>query len=458
MIERLLLAEGALARDELDAAERQFGLVADADPRNAIAVVGLARVALRRGDPEAARALATRALDIDPDEAAAARLLTELDREAAGVISGGLPRACRACRGHSGARLRRRTPRRRWRRTPRLSRRGHGGAAGSTACVAAADPGYASTMRILITGGAGYVGSVSLEALVDAGHEVVVLDSGVSDNPSSDLRGAPRVRGSYADRALVADLLASHRIDAVLHCAARSLVGQSMEQPALYFEENVAGGIALLGAMRDAGVNRLVISSTASVYGQPDASPISEDAPLRPINVYGETKRTLEAAAGWYARAYGLRVAALRYFNVAGASARNGEVHDPETHLIPNALKAVLGGPKLNIWGDGYPTPDGTPIRDYLHVVDLGDAHRLALEATAPGDERTDAMLICNLGSGRGFSVREVIAAIERVIGQARPAGRRPAPRGRPAGARGRHRPGPRPPRAGHPPARRSTR
>ena len=272
-------------------------------------------------------------------------------------------------------------------------------------------------MRILVTGGSGYVGSVSVEHLVESGNEVVVLDNGVSDNPAADLRGAPVVRGTYGDRPLVARLLADHRIDAVLHCAARSLVGDSMREPALYFGENVGGGIALLDAMRDAGVGRLVISSTASVYGEPESSPVAEDAPLRPINVYGESKRTLEAIAGWYARAYGLRVAALRYFNVAGASARNGEVHDPETHLIPNILKAARGGPPLNVWGDDYPTPDGTPIRDYLHVVDLAEAHRLALEATAAGDTRTDAMLICNLGSGRGFSVREVIAAAEGVIG-----------------------------------------
>jgi len=277
-------------------------------------------------------------------------------------------------------------------------------------------------MRILVTGGAGYVGSVSVEHLVDEGHEVVVLDSGVSDNPAADLAGASLVRGTYGNRPGIAALLTTNRIEAVLHCAARSLVGQSMAEPALYFQENVVGGIALLDGMRDAGVNRLVISSTASVYGEPDSSPVREDAPLRPVNVYGESKRTLEAAAGWYGRAYGLRVAALRYFNVAGASARNGEVHDPETHLIPNALKALLGGAPLNVWGDDYPTPDGTPIRDYLHVVDLADAHRRALEATAPGDARTDTMLICNLGSGRGFSVREVIAAIEGVVG-------RPVPR-----------------------------
>ncbi|MEO5703427.1 MAG: UDP-glucose 4-epimerase GalE [Candidatus Limnocylindrales bacterium] len=273
-------------------------------------------------------------------------------------------------------------------------------------------------MRILVTGGAGYVGSVSVEHLIDSGHEVVVLDNGVSDNPAADLVGSAIVRGSYGDRPLVRDLLATHGIDAVLHTAARSLVGESMREPALYYGENVAGGIALLDAMRDAGVVRLVISSTASVYGEPESSPVREDAPLRPINVYGETKRSFEAAAGWYGRAYGLRAAALRYFNVAGASERNGEVHDPETHLIPNIIKAVRGGAPLNVWGDDYPTPDGTPIRDYLHVRDLAAAHRLALEATAPGDQRTDAMLTCNLGSGRGFSVREVIAAAERVIGR----------------------------------------
>jgi UDP-glucose 4-epimerase len=276
-------------------------------------------------------------------------------------------------------------------------------------------------MRILVTGGAGYVGSVSVEHLVESGHDVVVLDNGATDNPAANLVGAAVVRGSYGDRAAVAGLLREHAIDAVLHCAARSLVGESMREPALYYGENVAGGVALLDGMRDAGVARLVVSSTASVYGAPDSSPVREDAPLRPVNVYGETKRTFEAAAGWYGRAYGLRAAALRYFNVAGASSRNGEVHDPETHLIPNIITAALGGPPLNVWGDDYPTPDGTPIRDYLHVLDLAAAHRLALEATAPGDPRTDEMLICNLGSGRGFSVREVIAAAERVIGQAIP-------------------------------------
>ncbi len=273
-------------------------------------------------------------------------------------------------------------------------------------------------MRTLVTGGAGYVGSVSVEALVAAGHEVVALDNLATASGAADLGGADLVEGTYTDRHYMAELLRDRRIDAVLHCGARSLVAESVRDPALYFRENVAGGIALLEAMRDAGASRLVISSTAAVYGIPESSPISEDAPLRPINPYGESKRSLEAAAGWFASAYGFRAASLRYFNVAGASDRNGELHDPETHLVPNALAAAAGGAPLTLFGDDYPTPDGTPIRDYVHVLDLAEAHRLALEATAPGDPRTEALLLCNLGSGRGFSVREVIAEAERVLGR----------------------------------------
>jgi len=274
-------------------------------------------------------------------------------------------------------------------------------------------------MRILVTGGAGYVGSVSVEHLAGAGHDVVVLDSYATARPGANLAGAALVRGTYTDPAAVAALLRDQRIDAVLHCGARSLVGESIREPALYFRENVAGGIALLEAMRDAGVERLVISSTAAVYGVPDATPIPEDAPLRPINPYGESKRSLEAAADWFARGYGLHAVSLRYFNVAGASATNGERHEPETHLIPNILRAVSGGGPLTVFGTDYPTPDGTPIRDYVHVLDLAEAHRLALEATAPGDRRTgDRLLVCNLGSGTGFSVSEVLAAAERVLGR----------------------------------------
>jgi UDP-glucose 4-epimerase len=273
-------------------------------------------------------------------------------------------------------------------------------------------------MRILVTGGAGYVGSVSVEHLAAAGHDVVVLDTYATARPGANLAGATVVHGTYTDRDAVAALLRDEQLDAILHCGARSLVAESIREPALYFRENVAGGIALLEAMREAGVNRLVISSTAAVYGVPDATPITEDAPLRPINPYGESKRSLEAAAGWFATAYGLRAVSLRYFNVAGASATNGERHEPETHLIPNALRAVSGGAPLTLFGTDYPTPDGTPIRDYVHVIDLAEAHRLALEATAPGDERTDRLVACNLGSGVGFSVREVIAATERVVGR----------------------------------------
>jgi UDP-glucose 4-epimerase len=289
-------------------------------------------------------------------------------------------------------------------------------------------------MRILVTGGAGYVGSVSVEALVAAGHDVVVLDNLSTGHDWADLAGARLVRGSYGDGALVAPLLRNERIDAVLHCAARSLVGESMTDPAGYYRDNVTGALALLEAMRAAGVGRLVISSTAAVYGVPEATPIPEDAPLRPINPYGETKRAFEGAAAWYGAAYGLRSVSLRYFNVAGASERNGEVHAPETHLIPNLLAAVAGdGPALTLHGDDYPTSDGTPIRDYLDVEDLAAAHLAALEATAARDAASAPALVCNLGSGLGFSVREVLAAAERVLG-------RPVP----------HQVGPR--RAGDPP------
>jgi UDP-glucose 4-epimerase len=271
-------------------------------------------------------------------------------------------------------------------------------------------------MRILVTGGAGYVGSVSVEALVDAGHEVTVLDNFATAGPGANLGDAELLRGTYGDLDAVRALLEERRIDAVLHCAARSLVPESVREPALYYMENVRGGLALLEAMRLAGVHRIVISSTAAVYGEPDAVPIPEDAPLRPINTYGETKRTLETAADWYSRAYGLRSVALRYFNVAGASERNGERHDPETHLIPNLLRSAARGEPFTLTGTDYPTPDGTTVRDYLHVVDLADAHRLALEATADGGPVGDRLIPLNLGSGRGFGVREVISVAEGVL------------------------------------------
>ena len=308
-------------------------------------------------------------------------------------------------------------------------------------------------MRVLVTGGAGYVGSVSVEALVAAGHDVLVLDD-LSNGHRDALPGGVRLaQGSYGDSAVVGQLLANTPVDAVLHCAARSLVGESVLDPALYYRENVAGGVAFLEVLREAGVRRLVFSSTAAVYGTPASVPIREDAVLAPINPYGETKRTFEGALRWYAAAYGLRSVSLRYFNVAGASGRNGEVHAPETHLIPNVLAAAEGRAALTVFGIDYPTPDGTCIRDYLHVEDLARAHVLALEATSPGDPRTAgpapdsgaapagraaadrrtapndragaaasdgvgvAALAINLGNGGGFSVREVLSAAETVVG-----------------------------------------
>jgi UDP-glucose 4-epimerase len=270
-------------------------------------------------------------------------------------------------------------------------------------------------MRVLVTGGAGYIGSVTVEALLAAGHEPVVMDDCSTGHAGAVPEGVPLLRQNYAVEASTMDALRDHRIDAILHCAARSLVGESIREPARYYRQNVAGGIALLDAARAAGGGRVVFSSTAAVYGEPDATPIPEDAPLRPINPYGETKRTFEGALDWYGRAYGLRSVSLRYFNAAGASAAYGEVHDPETHLIPNILGAVERDVELELFGGDYPTPDGTPIRDYIHVVDLADAHIRALEAT--GAETAPAFVACNLGSGSGFSVREVVAAAEDVVG-----------------------------------------
>jgi UDP-glucose 4-epimerase len=269
-------------------------------------------------------------------------------------------------------------------------------------------------MRILVTGGAGYVGSVTVERLIDAGHEVTVLDTLVTGHRDAVEPLATFVEGSLGDRALVEQVLRERGIEAVLHCAARSLVSQSMTDPALYYHENVVGGVSLLDALLAAGVDRIVFSSTAAVYGEPERVPIAESDPARPVNPYGATKLAFEGAMRFYG-IHGLRSMSLRYFNVAGASERHGEDHDPETHLIPNLLKAARTGTPATLFGDDYPTPDGTAIRDYIHVVDLADAHLLALEWTgsaAPGTSE-----VVNLGSGRGFSVREVIDAAGAVVG-----------------------------------------
>jgi UDP-glucose 4-epimerase len=280
-------------------------------------------------------------------------------------------------------------------------------------------------MRILATGGAGYIGSISVEAFLAAGHEVTVLDDLSTGHADAVPQGARLEVGTYGNTAAVATLLERHKIDAVFHCAAKSIVGESMTDPAKYFLENVCGGIALLEAMRATGVRRIAFSSTAATYGMPERTPILETDPLRPINAYGETKRSVEGAIRWYGHAYGLRSVILRYFNAAGASKLNGEFHQPESHLIPVILGAAQAGSPLTLFGDDYATPDGTCIRDYIHVEDLAAAHTLALEATDPASLRTGPAsgpcepLICNLGNGTGFSNLQVVAAAEKVVGHA---------------------------------------
>ncbi|CAN5593959.1 UDP-glucose 4-epimerase GalE [soil metagenome] len=269
-------------------------------------------------------------------------------------------------------------------------------------------------MRVLVTGGAGYIGSVTVERLVEAGHDVSVIDSLVTGYRDSVHPGADLVVASLLQPGPLEELLRERHVEAVVHCAARSLVGQSMKDPGLYYRENVVGGLALLDTLRAAGIDRIVFSSTAAVYGEPEKVPIREGAPTRPVSPYGASKLAFEGAMRWYA-AYGLRSVTLRYFNVAGASARYGERHDPETHLVPSVLAAAAGARPLVIHGDDYPTADGTAIRDYIHVLDLADAHLAALELTGrmgPGAE------VCNLGTGSGFSVNQVLEVARGVVGR----------------------------------------
>jgi UDP-glucose 4-epimerase len=273
-----------------------------------------------------------------------------------------------------------------------------------------------------VTGGAGYVGSVTVERLLEAGHAVVVVDDLSTGHRASVAPEATYVDVRYGDVHAMTRLMGDQAIDAVLHCAAKSVVPESIADPALYNHENVVGGVALLDAMRAADVRRLVLSSTAAVYGLPESTPIPEDAPSRPINPYGATKAALEGAIVWYGVAYGLRSVRLRYFNVAGASEHNGEAHDPESHLIPLVLAAAEGGRPVTVFGDDYSTKDGTCIRDYIHVLDLADAHLAALEATDPVDPRTgppdgSEPIALNLGTSDGYSVREVMDAAARVVG-----------------------------------------
>jgi UDP-glucose 4-epimerase len=270
-------------------------------------------------------------------------------------------------------------------------------------------------VRVLVTGGAGYIGSVVTEDLLARGHDVVVYDSLYKGHRDAVGDPAIFVRGDLLDTVALQTTLTGHAIEAVVHMAADSLVGESVVDPAKYYRNNVQAGLSLLEAMRAAGVERLVFSSTAAVYGEAAKQPIEETDPTEPTNPYGETKLAFERALAWYGRAYGLRYASLRYFNAAGASERNGERHDPESHLIPLVLRAAAGaGPAVTILGDDYPTPDGTCVRDYIHVLDLARAHVLALDALSSG-----AAAIYNLGcGGAGYSVRQVIDTAGRITGR----------------------------------------
>ncbi len=274
-------------------------------------------------------------------------------------------------------------------------------------------------MKLLVVGGAGYVGSTSVERFLEAGHDVIVYDNLSSGHAAAVPEGARLEVGDIADDRRVEALL-SDGVDAVLHCAARSLVGESMVDPGIYYRTNVGGGVSLLDAMQRSGVTRLVYSSTAAVYGEPRRVPIAEADRTQPINPYGETKLAFEGAMRWFAAAHDFRAISLRYFNVAGATERNGEDHDPETHLMPLVLRVASGdATHVQIHGQDYPTPDGTCIRDFLHVRDIANAHLLALEATGEGEPSFE---VYNLGSAAGFSVREVVEAARRVTGRAIPA------------------------------------
>jgi UDP-glucose 4-epimerase len=267
-------------------------------------------------------------------------------------------------------------------------------------------------VKVLVTGGAGYIGSVVASQLVEAGHETVVLDDFSKGHREAVPEGARLVQGNLMDARFARQTL-SEGFDGVLHFAALSLVGESVEQPEIYYRNNVCGTLNLLDGMREAGTGRLVFSSTAAVYGEPVEVPIQESAAALPTNPYGSSKLAVDRLIGAVCRARGLAATSLRYFNVAGASSRFGEDHHPETHLIPLLLKAAAEGSSVKIFGTDYPTRDGTAVRDYIHVEDLGRAHLLALEAAEPGEHR-----VYNLGNGAGFSVREVVEAARLVTGK----------------------------------------
>src|SRR5215468_773001 len=254
-------------------------------------------------------------------------------------------------------------------------------------------------MKVLVTGGAGYIGSVVVEQLIKHGHDVVVYDNLSKGHAAAIAPEASLVKTDLSDRDMLVRALDRNRIEAVIHMAASSRVGESVENPHLYFSNNISAGVSLLDAMLTAGVKKLVFSSSAAVYGAPETAPITEEAPPNPINPYGESKLAFERMLRWYDEAYLLRYVSLRLFNAAGASERFGEVHDPETHLIPNALRvAAAGAGHVDIFGEDYNTPDGACVRDYVHIIDVAEAYALALNALEKNSETY------NLGYGSGYS------------------------------------------------------
>ena len=285
-------------------------------------------------------------------------------------------------------------------------------------------------MKLVVTGGAGYVGSVCAATLLEAGHQVIVVDDLSTGNRYAVPEGATFVEGEIQD--VIDDVLAADGtvpVDGVLHFAAKSLVGESMEDPAKYWHGNLDVSLALLDSMRRHDVKSLVFSSTAATYGEPEVVPITEDAPTRPTNPYGATKLAIDYAITSYCNAYGLGATSLRYFNVAGAYNGIGENHITETHLIPIVLQVAMGyRDKIMMYGDDWPTKDGTCVRDYIHIKDLADAHALALESNSPGTHQ-----IYNLGSGDGYSVREVVEVCREVTGHPIPAEVAPRRAGDPA-------------------------
>jgi UDP-glucose 4-epimerase len=268
-------------------------------------------------------------------------------------------------------------------------------------------------MQVLVTGGAGFIGSVIIEELARAGHTPVVYDSLVKGHISALQAGIPMVNGDVRDTNHLKAALRDYEIEAIIHMAGLIEVGFSITNPDHFFENNVGGSMSVLRAMIDTGVKKLVFSSTAAVYGDPISLPITEDAPLQPTNPYGESKLMVERILGWAAPAHGLTCTALRYFNAAGATSRNGEMHEPETHLIPLVLKAAKEGQAVTIFGTDYPTSDGTTIRDYVHVVDLASAHLVALARVEAG-----LLRVYNVGNGTGYSVQQVVETTERVTGK----------------------------------------